>query len=134
MVHHRALKCYLEFSIVLAKIHKGIRFSESRWMKPYIEKNTEQRSVATDGFTKDFYKLRNNSVFGKTCENIRDRTNIVPVCGKKELLKQTKKVSFKDRTIIEDDGLVLCQLRPLSMTQSKPRYVGQAILDISKTL
>ena len=121
LVHHRAQKCYLKFGMKLLKIYQGIKFSESRWMKPYIEKNTERRSIATNGFTKDVYKLRNNSVFGKTSENIRDRTNIVPVCGKEELLKWTKKAHFKDRTIIEDDGLVLCQLRRLRMLQNKPR-------------
>ena len=68
VVHYRNLKQYLEMGMRLNAVHRGISFYENPWMKPYITKNTELRKTATNSFEKDFFKLMNNSVFGKTIE------------------------------------------------------------------
>ena len=60
----------------LTAVHRGISFSQSPWMRPYIMKNTELRQKSTNNFEKDFFKQMNNSVFGKTIENIRKRKKI----------------------------------------------------------
>ena len=71
VVHHQNLKLYEELGLKITKIHRGISFDEKPYMKKYIELNTKLRANAKNYFEKDFFKLMNNSVFGKTMENIQ---------------------------------------------------------------
>ena len=80
-------------------IHNGIKFVESEWMKPYIDKNTNLRAKAKNNFEKDFYKLMNNSVFGKTMENIRNRVDVKLVNTEEKLRKLVAKPNFRSRKI-----------------------------------
>ena len=79
------MKQYLKEGMILKKVHRGIKFYQSPWMEPYIRKNTDLRKLATSSFEKDFFKLMNNSVFGKTIENIRKRQNVNIIDNKKWL-------------------------------------------------
>ena len=101
-------------------------------MKPYITKNTVLRKSARNSFEKDFFKLMNNSVFGKTIENIRKRLNVVLVDDKKQALKISSKPNF-ERCTIFDKNLIACHEKDRGVF-NKPIYVGQAIVDFSKTL
>ena len=65
VIHIRALEQALKHGLVLKRIHRAIEFAESAWMKEYIDFNTKLRTAAANDFEKDFYKLMNNSVFGK---------------------------------------------------------------------
>ena len=102
-------------------------------MKPYTAKNTELRKSATNSFEKDFFKLMNNSVFGKTIENIGKRQNVILLDDKKQALKLSSKPNF-DRVTIVDTNLIACLMKKTEAYFNKPIYVGQAILDLSKTL
>ena len=76
VIHIRALEQALKHGLVLEHIHIVIEFKQSAWMKEYIDFNTRLRTAAANDFEKDFYKLMNNSVFGKMMENIRKHRNI----------------------------------------------------------
>ena len=95
VIHIRALKQALNHGLVLERIHRAIEFSQSTWIKPYKDFNTQLRTQATNGFEKDFFKLMNNSVFGKTMENIRKHRNIKLVTNKESYLKTVMKPNFK---------------------------------------
>ena len=117
----------------ITAVHRGISFYQSSWMEPYIRKNTELRKAATSSFEKDFFKLMNNSVFGKTIENIRKRQNIHLIDNRKKALKLSSRPNF-DRCTIFDKHLIAVHMKNTEVYFNKPVYVGQAILDLSKTL
>ena len=75
-MHIKSLKQALNHGLKLKKIHRIIEFNQEAWLKPYINMNTELRKVAKNDFKKDFFKLMNNSVLGKTMENIRKHRDI----------------------------------------------------------
>ena len=133
IVHHETLKLYLSLGLKLKKIHRVIKFEESAWMKQYIDLNTSLRAKAKNDFEKDFFKLMNNSSFGKTMENIRNRVDIRLKNSEKCAEKLTRKPNFKHLTIF-DENLVAIHMKKTELLFNKPIYLGFCILDISKKL
>ena len=137
VVHYKTLMQYLSLGMELKKIHRGIKFIESDFLKPYIDKNTNLRTQAKNNFEKDFFKLMNNSVFGKTMENIRNRVNVKLVNTGEQFKKLTAKPNYESRKILNDndnENLVSVHMKKTSLTMNKPVYLGMSILDLSKTL
>lgn len=131
VVHYVALKYYLEKGMKITKVHRVLSFNQSPWLKEYIEKNTKRRQQETSTFGRDFYKLMNNSVYGKTMENLWNRKE-VKVCWKTEnLLKFANKPWFQSFEIIAPN-LSLFVMKKKKIVLNKPFYLGLAILDISK--
>ena len=104
LIHYENLKQYLNLGLELTKIHRGIKFKESKWLEKYIDKNTKLRAeVKENEFKKDFFKLMNNSVFGKTMENIRNRVDIKLVTDKIKAEKLPAKPNFKHCNIFSEN-------------------------------
>ena len=133
VVHYRSLRQCLELGLRVTAVHRGLIFNQSPWMEPYIRKNTELRMIAANSFEKDFFKVMNNSVFGKTIENIRKRQNISLVDDRSKAAKLTTRPNF-DRVTIFDSNLIAVHMKKTEVYFNKPVYVGQAILDLSKIL
>ena len=131
VVHIRVLDQALKHGLVLKKVHQVIKFEQSAWLKPYIMLNTELRKAAKNDFEKDFFKLMNNSVFGKTMENIRKHRDMKLVTSEQKYLKYTKKPNFKDHLWFSDN-LIIVEMGKTEIMMNKPVYLGQAILDLSK--
>ena len=131
VVHIRTLKQALDHGLVLGNIHSIIGFKQSDWMSRYIDFNTRLRTMAKNDFEKDFYKFMNNSVFGKTMENIRRHRNIKLVNNKEDYLRAVMKPNFKSGVLLEED-LISCEMGKTKIKMNKPVYLGQAILDLSK--
>ena len=133
VLHHETLKLYLSLGLKLKKIHRGITFKEDDFMRPYIKLNTDMRAKGTTDFEKDFYKLMNNSVFGKTMENVRNRVNVKLVTDEKSVGKLVKKANFKSVNIF-DENLIAVHMEKTTVRLNKPIQIGMSILDLSKTL
>jgi len=133
VLHYRNLKQYLDMGLKLTKIHRGISFFEDAWLKPYIDLNTQLRNKASNKFEIDFFKLMNNSVFGKTMENIRNRVNVHLVNSQKSLKHYSAKPNFHHLATF-DENLVAVNMKKTELVFDKLVYLGMSILDISKAL
>ena len=102
-------------------------------MKAYIMLNTRLRKDAKNEFEKDFFKLMNNSVFGKTMENIRNHKDMKLVTSDKKYLKYVMKPNFKDGHPFSKH-LFVVEIAKREITMNKPVHLGQVILDLSKML
>ena len=133
VLHYRNLQLYMSLGLKLTKIHRALEFDQSPWLKPYIDFNTKKRAGAKNSFEKDFFKLMNNSVFGKTMENLRKRQDIKLVTDEEKLAKWASRPSFISCKIFNED-LVAVHKMKTTLTLNRPAYVGMCILDLSKTL
>ena len=133
VLHYRNLQLYMSLGLKLTKIHRALEFDQSPWLKSYIDFNTKKRANAKNSFEKDFFKLMNNSVFGKTMENLRKRQDIKLVTDEENLLRWASKPSFISCKIFNED-LVAVHKTKATLTLNRPAYVGMCILDLSKTL
>ena len=135
VLHYRNLQLYLSLGMRLTKVHRALRFQQSRWMEPYIRLNTELRKKATSGFEKDLFKLMNNSVFGKTMENLRKRVDVKLVrAGEDDRLRRLIASPSYARANIFDDDLAAIQMHKSRLMLNRPVYVGMSVLDLSKHL
>ena len=131
VVHIRKLNQDLKHGLVLKKVHRVISYRQSAWLKDYIDKNTKLRKESSSDFEKDFFKLMNNSVFGKTMENKRKHKDMRLVTDEDRYKKLVMKPNFKDGRKFSDN-LMGVEMGKSKIKMTKPLYLGQAILDLSK--
>ena len=133
VMHIRALKQALNHGLVLRKVHRVIQFNQEDWLKPYIDMNTKLQKQAENDIEKDFFKLINNSVFGKTMENVRKhRDNKLLTTDEKrnELVSEPNYNTTKSFS----ENFLATEMKKTNVKMNKPVYLGMSILVISKTL
>ena len=133
VIHISALNQALILGLRLKKVHWVIKSYQEAWLKPYIDMNTNLRTEAKNDFEKDFFKLMNNSVFGKTKENVRNHRDIKVVTTNKQRNKYESEPKYRITKLISKN-LLITEMKKTEVKMNKPIYLGQAILDISKTL
>ncbi|CAI6375102.1 unnamed protein product [Macrosiphum euphorbiae] len=119
--------------LIVEKVHRVIHFNQSDWLAKYIKLNTEMRKRATNAFEKDFFKLMNNAVFGKTMQSKRKEMKMELVSCEWRLQKLINKSTFKYCTNY-NENLNAVALENKIIKFDKPIYIGFAVLDISKTM
>ena len=133
VVHIRSLKQALNYGLKLKKIHRIIEFNQEAWLKIYIDMNTELIKIAKNDFEKDFFKLMNNAVFGKTMENARKHRDIKLVTTDKKKSKLVSEPNYHMINLISEN-LSITEMRKTKVKMNKPIYLGLSILEISKIL
>ena len=133
VLHYRNLQLYLDLGLKVTKVHRVLEFNQSPWLKQYIDFNTEKRTNSKNAFEKDFFKLMNNSVFGKTMENIRKRVDVRLLTNEKKLIKLASKPTYVSSKIFNENLVAVHKIKE-TLTLNRPAYVGMCILDLSKTL
>ena len=133
VVHIRSLKQALNHGLILKKVHRVIQFNQEAWLKPYIDMNTEKRKEAKNDFGKDFFKLMNNAVFGKTIENVRKHRDIKLVTTDKKRNRLASEPNYHT-TKWFSEKLLAIEMKKTKVKMNKSIYLGLSILEISKTL
>lgn len=131
VVHYQNLQYYIKKGLKVTKVHRMIQFNQSPWLEPYIKFNSDKRAKSKNAFEKDFFKLMNNAVFGKTMENVRNRVDIRLINNESKFKKLSAKPTFETAQIY-DENLVAIQLKKTRTILDKPIYVGMSVLDLSK--
>ena len=131
VIHYRNLQQYLELGMKLKKIHRILKFKRSDWMRPYIDFNTDKRKESTNESDKNFFKLMNNSVYGKTMENLRKRIKIRVVKNIQGFIKYTSRPTCVNWKVFEN-SLAEIHEKKVCLILNKPIYVGFTVLETSK--
>ena len=138
-IQYQNLKQAIKNGLKLLNIHRAIKFKQSAFLKPYIDLNTEMRNKLKNKLETDGYKLFNNSIYGKSLENIDKRVDIKLIThweniGKKQGAKTLiAKSNYKDRLVF-NENFVAIQMEKVKLTYNKPVYVGLTVLELSKTV
>lgn len=129
--------------LVIKKIHRVLSFNQQPWLKTYIDLNTLHRSKATNEFEKNFFKLMNNAVYGKTMENVEKRKDVRLVTKWNDVNYKTKK-HYQAKDLVSRpnfhsisffaDNFAAIQLNRDRILYDKPIYLGFSVLELSKWL
>lgn len=129
----RNLSFYMEQGLIVDKVYKIISSNSDYYLKDYIAFNTNKRKEAKNDFEKDFYKLLNNSVFGKTMENKRNRGNIRIIKDIKKLENALSQPTFKNIYYV-GKNFIQIETHKKKVKLDTPLFLGFSILELSKLL
>ena len=127
---HYVTQIFERNGLKVSKLHKLLKFRQSKWRAKYIELNTRLGQAATSKIAENFFKLMNNSAFGKCCESMRNRVNVFQVRDERTLLNHTDKFNMKSFKIFDENMAVVT--RKTKINWVKPTIVDDSILELSK--
>ena len=135
LVYSELLAFYVdELGLEITNIHRGYIFKCSEWLKPYIENNTNKRIKASKekhGSKENFYKKCNNTIYGKTIENPRQRCNVELVNCVERAKKINQSPEYLKFTIFSEN-LVAVHKKKTIVNCNKPIFIGFTVLELSK--
>ena len=117
----------------LTKVHRISKFKQPDLLKKYIDFNADKMKNAANNFEKDFFKLMNDSAFGKTMEDLRKRISVKLVSNAKDYVRCIIKPTFVSHKIFSKNFVAIHEIKPV-LTLNKPIDVRFSILDVSKYL
>ena len=130
-VNYITLKLYVSLGMEVKKVHRVLKFKQTKWLKPYMELNTAKRKKSRNKFEESFFKLVNNSCYGKTLESKRSRVSVHLIANSEALLRSTATPFFHEFKNFHEN-LAAISSRKRSITWNKPTIVGAAVLDLAK--
>ena len=122
VIHLRALKQAINHGLKITSVHRIIEFDQEAWLKPYIDVNTDLRKQAKNDSEKDFFKLMNNSVFGKTMENVRNHRDIKIVTTDKRRSILASEPNYHSTKYISKDLLIM-EMKKTEVKMNKPNIL-----------
>ena len=117
----------------MKKIHTKIKFNQDSRLKAYIDMSTDLQRKAKHEFEKDFFKLMNNAVFGKSMENVRKHRDIKVVATERRRNYFLSEPSYHT-TRFFTENLLAIEMRITEILMNKPVYLGLSVLGLSKML
>ncbi|KAF4528392.1 hypothetical protein B566_EDAN016487 [Ephemera danica] len=131
VLHFRALKQALQSGLVLKQVHRVLKFKQSKWLKPCIEKITQLLRDAPNEFSKRFFDWALNSIHGKFLEDVRDTKIFTVVQTDDQLQKKVNKYRFLDFHINSENCVAVIQDQA-RVVLDQPVYVGMVLMDLVK--
>jgi len=117
--------------VEVTQIHRAVQFDQKCIFAEYVDRNTKKRAASTNSFDKDFFKYKNNSLYGKTVEDLKNRINLRLCTTPKSLETYTSSPFFRKTMKIHDDFIAVFLDRE-EICLDRPSYIGMAVLDLSK--
>ncbi len=131
ILHFRLFHHFLRLGLQVTKLHRAVSFTQAPIFREYINYNTAKRAATKNESERNYYKLKNNSLFGKCMENVRKRQSIRLCTTPEKLVTENSQTTFR-RSMLIQDNLVAAFHTKGRITLDKPIYIGQAVLDLSK--
>ncbi|XP_065580143.1 uncharacterized protein LOC136040005 [Artemia franciscana] len=132
-LHHTYLKFMLNHHFRLDQIHSVIQFKQEFLMKTYIDHFMERRSQTKSKTKSELYKLFNNTIFGKSVEQVRKRTSCIFTTDLKTTRRLVGDCNISSFSIV-NENLALIFRKKRHVLLNKNIAAGAAILSISKKI
>jgi hypothetical protein len=133
VIHFALLQFFVQMGAIISKVYRVMQYHQSAIFKSYIDFNSQRRAAATNKFIQDYFKLKNNSLYGKLIENVRRHMDF-RLCNNAKKLKTYAAKPTVESFLRFSDDLVGVKLIKQEVLLDKPVYMGQAVLDLSKLI